>query len=413
MRIRPGILILSLSLGLLVASVALAQEPKRPLGASEITGLLGSGVSQARVADLVDQRGVTFEVTPAIKDQLRAAGAGSEVLGAVDRASLQAERRKLEAERKKMDEERKAEAAAADAEKKRQAAAEAAAKKAEADAKKKADRERAQALLEAAEAADAPAAAPPAAKAAKGKAADGMVTVAGGSFFMGCNESVDSECYDDEKPGRTVEVATFKIDKTEVTVAQFARCVDAGRCSGAGLTMPFYSGKEQPEFAEFCTWQKPGKDDHPINCVSWDQAVAYCEWAGKRLPTEAEWEKAARGTDGRKYAWGNAGYGAGGRVANIGDQSAKQRFPDWTVASGYDDGYVGTAPVGSFPAGASPSGALDMIGNVWEWTSSPYGDGRAVRGGSWGLDPRLARASFRFGGDAAGRAAGYGFRCAQ
>jgi len=368
MTLRARITNLIASLVVLVASGALAQDGKRPLGAGEIAKLLGSGVSQARVADLVDQRGVTFEVTPAIKEQLRAAGAGSEVLGAVDRASIQAERRKLEAER-----------------------------------------ERAQ--RESGDAEDAPVAP---ARAAKGKGGDGMVTVPGGSFFMGCNQSVDSECDDDEKPGRTVDVPAFKIDKTEVTVAQFARCVDAGRCSSAGLTMPFYNGKDQPEFAEFCTWQKPGKEDHPINCVSWDQAVAFCEWTGKRLPTEVEWEKAARGPDGRKYPWGNAGYGAGGRVANIADQSAKQRFPDWTIAARYDDGYVGTAPVGSFPAGASPSGALEMVGNVWEWTSDPIQSGRAVRGGSWYDEKsRDARASNRFWTAAAMHFAHVGIRCAQ
>ncbi len=407
---RVARLLLSLALVLLTPSAATA-DSKRALSAGEIEKLLGSGVSQGRVANLVDERGVTFEVTPAVKDQLRAAGAGDQVLGAVDRASLQAERRKLEAERQKLEDERKAGESAAEAEKKRQAAAEAAAKKAEAEAKKKAERERAK--REAAEDGGGEDSAPPAKAAAKSKGGGSMVTVPGGSFFMGCNQSVDSECDDDEKPGKTVEVAAFKIDKTEVTVAQYARCVDAGRCSSAGLTMPFYNGKEQPEFAEFCNWQRPGREEHPINCVDWNQAVAYCEWAGKRLPTEAEWEKAARGTDGRRYSWGNAGYGAGGRVANIADETAKRSYPQWTIASGYDDGYVGTAPVGSFPAGASPSGALDMIGNGWEWTSDPFQGGRAVRGASWGDEPRNARASNRDRVVAANRSSFDGFRCAQ
>jgi formylglycine-generating enzyme required for sulfatase activity len=241
--------------------------------------------------------------------------------------------------------------------------------------------------------------------------AQGMVSVGAGPFAMGCNVVVDSECEEDEKAGKTVEVAAFEIDRTEVTVAEYAKCVAAGTCLSAGLSMPFYDGREQAQFAEFCNW--PKREHYPLNCVSWDQAVVYCRWAGKRLPTEAEWEKAARGTDGRKYPWGNEGYGAGGKVANIADESAKRRFPDLTIATGYDDGFVGTAPVGSFPAGASPSGALDMIGNVLEWTSDALEGGRAVRGGSFYRGPSLGRASARARGGLTSRDADVGFRCAR
>jgi formylglycine-generating enzyme required for sulfatase activity len=230
---------------------------------------------------------------------------------------------------------------------------------------------------------------------------------------MGCNEAVDTECYDDEKPGRTVDVDTFKIDKTEVRVGDYARCVSAKACSTEGVTTPFYEGQEQPEFAEFCNWQRAGRENHPMNCVNWDQARAYCEWVGKRLPTEAEWEKAARGTDGRKYPWGNAGYGGGGKVANIADESAGRRYPAWPVAKGYDDGYVGTAPVGSFPMGESPTGALDMIGNVWEWTADALEGGRVFRGASWDADPQTSRVSTRRRRDADRRGPAVGFRCAR
>jgi formylglycine-generating enzyme required for sulfatase activity len=244
-----------------------------------------------------------------------------------------------------------------------------------------------------------------AATAAEGSGAtDGMVLVPGGSFFMGCNESVDGECDPDEKPGRNVDVAAFRIDKTEVTVEDYRKCVNSGRCSSPGE-------------GQYCNWGKSGRDRHPINCVSWDQAVAYCEWRGKRLPTEAEWEKAARGMDRRKYPWGNAGYGAAGRVANIADESAKRVFADWTTAEGYDDGNVETAPVGSYPAGASPYGALDMVGNVWEWTSDWYpgkvGEARVVRGGSWDYPPQSARASLRNRLRAGARNRSLGFRCAR
>jgi formylglycine-generating enzyme required for sulfatase activity len=247
----------------------------------------------------------------------------------------------------------------------------------------------------------------------KGRDPVAMVTVAAGPFLMGCNEAVDSECLDDERPGHTVVVKAFKIDRTEVTVRQFARCVAAGACSSAGLTMPFYGGKDQPERAAYCNWQQKGREQHPINCVSWQQATAYCAWVGKRLPTEAEWEKAARGTDGRKYPWGNTGYASAGKVANVADASAHRQLPDLSTAGGYDDGYVGTAPVGSMPKGAAPSGALDMIGNVWEWTADSRDGGRVVRGSSWTFDPRLARVSLRGHSDPAVRAADGGFRCAR
>jgi formylglycine-generating enzyme required for sulfatase activity len=241
----------------------------------------------------------------------------------------------------------------------------------------------------------------------------GMVSVPGGAFVMGCNKPIDSECANYEEAGRMVEGAAFSIDRTEVTVAAYARCRDAQRCSSSGLEMPYFDGRDQPEFAEFCNWQKPGREHHPINCLTWDQAAAFCAWAGKRLPTEAEWEKAARGTNGRKYPWGNASFGSGGKVANIADEAAKRRFPQWTIAAGYDDGVVGTAPVGSFPAGAAPSGALDMIGNVFEWTADALAEGRAVRGGSWDAGPSGARASSRSWVGAENRNANVGFRCAR
>jgi formylglycine-generating enzyme required for sulfatase activity len=212
-----------------------------------------------------------------------------------------------------------------------------------------------------------------------------MVEVPAGLFFMGCNERVDRECYDNEKPGRRVYAGAFAIDRMEVTVEDYGACVRAGGCP-------------EPPAVGSCNWNAPGRERHPINCVDWKEARAYCAWAGKRLPTEAEWEKAARGTDGRKYPWGNLGLERAGRVANL---------------SGGADGYSGTAPVGSYPEGASPYGALDMVGNVWEWVENPFGEGRAGRGGSWSTGPRDVRASRRVWGVPAARGVDVGVRCAQ
>jgi formylglycine-generating enzyme required for sulfatase activity len=216
---------------------------------------------------------------------------------------------------------------------------------------------------------------------------------------MGCNEEVDSECDGDEKPGRNVQVAAFQIDKTEVTVAAYRECVEAGSCSRPATDRAA------------CTWDQSGKEQHPINCVDWEQAKAYCQWADKRLPSETEWEKAARGTDRWKYPWGNQGYKTAKRVANIADETSGLQ---WKI-DGYDDGHSETAPVGSYLDGASPYGALDMVGNVYEWTSDWYDSERtyrSVRGGSWDSFPWRARASYRFGFTPAERY-NLGFRCAQ
>lgn len=211
-----------------------------------------------------------------------------------------------------------------------------------------------------------------------------MVDVPGGIFWMGCNPEVDTECIDSaDKPGHEVTLPAFRIDKYDVTTGQYRACVDAGSCTAARTTVP-----EEPHTITtepMCNWGVEGRDDHPINCVDWSQAVAYCEWAGKRLPTEAEWEKAARGADGRKFPWGNAAV----------DCNLANYFPPGNACVG------ATSPVGSNPAGVSPTGALDMAGNVWQWVADWYdsdyydyaptdsptgpetGKWRVLRGGSW------------------------------
>ncbi len=241
-----------------------------------------------------------------------------------------------------------------------------------------------------------------------------MVSVPAGSFHMGCNSSVDAHCEADEKPARQVHLPTFAIDVTEVTVAAYHKCVAAGGCSTVGLQMPYFSGKNQPKWAWACNWKKAGRANHPLNCVNWSQAVAYCRWAGKRLPTEQEWEKAARGPDGRMYSWGNQGFNTV-RYANIAGQSAHRANAAMKYVSGYDDGYYGTAPVGSFVAGQSPYAAQDMVGNVREWVSSWYTKGkkRSVRGGSWYSVAKYVRTSNRHSSAPELRSKSLGFRCAK
>jgi len=197
-----------------------------------------------------------------------------------------------------------------------------------------------------------------------GEACGEMVLIPAATFLMGCNESADDECFGNEKPAHMVTVPDFKIDLTEVTVQAYGLCVDAGVC-----TAPIRSG--------VCNWGEAGRTDHPINCVSWYEARQYCAWAGRRLCSEAEWEKASRGTDGRIFPWGN-------------------QQPDCDLAvmntnSGTGCGEDTTWPVGSLPEGASPYGILDMAGNVWEWIEDDAHDdydNAPDDGSAWVDEPR-------------------------
>ncbi len=210
--------------------------------------------------------------------------------------------------------------------------------------------------------------------------ADGaeMVFVPAGEFQMGSTGS-DREAHSQEKPAHAVTLDAFWIDRTEVTNRLYRQCVEAGTC-------------EEPTCWDNADLNTP---DQPVVCVTWDQAQTYAEWVGGRLPTEAEWEKAARGTDGRLYPWG-------------------QNAPDCQGAN--YKGCVGrTVAVGSYPDGASPYGALDMAGNVWEWVADWYdetyysgapthnpqgpdsGERRALRGGSFDMSEQRLRTTFRIG----------------
>jgi formylglycine-generating enzyme required for sulfatase activity len=236
---------------------------------------------------------------------------------------------------------------------------------------------------------------------------DDMVNVPAGSFMMGCNESVDSECSEREKPYHSVDVPQFQIDRFEVTVAEYQGCINATYCT-----------EPKPGDSQ-CNWGVAGRQLHPTNCVDWNQAGVFCDWTGKRLPSEAEWEKAARGNDGRKYPWGNEPA-----------VSCDNAVVNDTAAGGQGCGTQHTMPVGSKPAGASPFGALDMLGNVGEWveddghadyqgaptdgspwTDTPRGIGRITRGGSYQVT--APRVSDRIGFGKTNAMDPVGFRCAK
>jgi iron(II)-dependent oxidoreductase len=176
-----------------------------------------------------------------------------------------------------------------------------------------------------------------------------MVRVPAGAFLMGSNEGPA-----DERPQHKVTIREFLIDRNKVTNDQFAKFLNSvGPAGPKGEKYFDVDDDDARVHRREGRWRADsGHENHPVVEASWDGAVAYCAWAGKRLPTEAEWEKAARGTDGRKYPWGN-------------------EPPDRTRAH-FGAGWSDLRPVGSFPKGASPYDALDMAGNGWEWVSSLY-----------------------------------------
>lgn len=199
-----------------------------------------------------------------------------------------------------------------------------------------------------------------------------------------------------EAPRRREHTDAFGIDRTEVTHRAWRRCVTAGRCPPSRV---------RDDDARLAA------PDMPVTGVTFDEAEAFCAWAGGRLPTEREWERAARGDRRHRFPWGRL-YNA--RLANHG------RSP-----TGPDDadGFALAAPVGSFPDGASPHGLLDMAGNAWEWTASEPGDDdvglgadasvfRVVRGGSWAQPPELMRVTARAWIPAGEHRSDLGFRCA-
>jgi len=228
-----------------------------------------------------------------------------------------------------------------------------------------------------------------------------MAFIPAGDFLMGSSDA-DKDAPSNEKPQHTVSLDAFWMDKFEVTNAQYQKCVDAGKCAAPrnsfSSTRSAYYGNSQ-------------FDNYPVIEVAWNDAKTFCEWSGKRLPTEAEWEKAARGTDGRIYPWGN-----------IFDASKLNS----------SEGKRGdTTSVGSYSAGASPYGIMDLAGNMWEWVADWYdgkyysssprsnppgsssGQFRVLRGGAWYDNQDLVRAAFRFVDLPTITNDVFGFRCAR
>ncbi|HKQ70613.1 MAG TPA: bifunctional serine/threonine-protein kinase/formylglycine-generating enzyme family protein [Polyangiaceae bacterium] len=260
---------------------------------------------------------------------------------------------------------------------------------------------------------------------------DDMVTVAGTKFSMGND---DREPDDSELPVHEVSLSSFCIDRREVTVGSYRLCAEEGRCERAPFEVAWrgIADEDKRAFSSACNGDDPERNAHPVNCVDWNMAARYCEFAGKRLPTEAEWELAARGTDRRSFPWGNEMPDAS-RANACGRECGS-----WAQKSGLeasllykdDDGFALTAPVGSFPRGRSPFGAFDMAGNVAEWVGDwegPYraependppgpaeGTRRVVRGGAFnGSRPSWFRATRRWGDEPDTRSHAYGFRCAR
>jgi formylglycine-generating enzyme required for sulfatase activity len=246
-----------------------------------------------------------------------------------------------------------------------------------------------------------------------------MVPVPAGTFMMGSPAGGGK----DEHQHR-VTLPGYCIDRTEVTAGAYARCVTRGKCTAAR------EPAKDDFFDSLCNGTRVDRQDHPVNCVDWDQAVAYCRSVAKRLPSEEEWEYAARGSDGRKYPWGNEPPSAK-RLNACGSECralGKRLGVEWQVMYADTDGFEATAPVGSFPLGASPFGALDMAGNVLEWTADRYGPysagtstnphsaekmpARVARGGGWYTsDAGGVRAARRDGDGPTGRFSTLGFRC--
>jgi len=247
-----------------------------------------------------------------------------------------------------------------------------------------------------------------------------FVHLPGGTFHYGC-EPQDTHCQKDEKPGELVKVGPFWLGKTAVTVGAYAKCVNAGACAVPGEGWPKCCDGIP---LDRCTWWNlPTRNDHPINCIYWNEAAAFCQWIGGRLPTAEEWEYAAKGGESRIYPWGNDA--VTGERTNFCDSACRRNrkyfencifhnadCEDYDNYSFRDSSADNTSPVGGYPSGATKDGLFEMVGNVSQWTASRRRlNEMEIRGGSWMNSELDLRASKRFWESNMARGETIGVRC--
>ncbi|MEJ7734441.1 MAG: bifunctional serine/threonine-protein kinase/formylglycine-generating enzyme family protein [Polyangiaceae bacterium] len=276
--------------------------------------------------------------------------------------------------------------------------------------------------------ASASASASAAAIAAEGSCPAGMVFIKGGNMVMGAKDASE-----DAAVTHKVTLKGFCLDRTEVTVAAYDKCSEMGDCEKAPQTVSYPNMKADApgRFAPLCNARKAGMEKHPINCVDWLMANRYCESHKARLPSEAEWEYAARGSSQRTYPWGDDAPSQV-KLNACGTECqawGKEHAMEMQTAFQGDDGFPATAPVGSFPEGKSSAGVLDLAGNVWEWTAdwyAPYqadaatdprgpdkGTERVIRGGAFnGSMADWSKPAYRYKQDPKAYNHAIGFRCA-
>lgn len=254
-----------------------------------------------------------------------------------------------------------------------------------------------------------------------GGCVSGTVSVPAGSFKMGCDETIEKKCPEDTVPLHEVGLSGYVMDKFEVTVGLFQKCIDENVCTNENAEEPHYRTSSENDQ---CNIGNPDRLNHPANCVTWYGAKAYCEWLGKRLPTEAEWEYAAKSGKSAMYPWGDT------------PKASCKNNVMYDETKGDGCGNNVTFPIGSRADGVSEHGIYDLAGNVTEYTNDWYeknfystaeaaqkdtqgpaepekNKSKVVRGGSFIYGEDRARSSFRSSAELDGSAINFGFRCVK